>query len=162
MENFVTAFHIDWKLILAQAINFAVVVFVLYRFAIKPLTKNLNERKAVIEKGLNDANKNEELLKKTEEAYEAALKQARAEGVKIIDTAKKEADVKKKELIVKAEEEIKAMAEQAKKSLVAEKQKIMEEAKVEIAELVILSTEKVLGKTVTKDMDKKLIDSSIA
>ena len=78
MESFVSTFHIDWKIIIAQAINFAVVVFVLYRFAIKPLKKNLDERKNTIEQGLSDAKTNAELLVSAKNDYEKMLADARA------------------------------------------------------------------------------------
>ena len=55
MEEIIKTFHIDWKLLIAQAVNFAIVVFALYKFAYKPLLKTMNERTAKIEQGLKDA-----------------------------------------------------------------------------------------------------------
>ena len=44
MDSIISTFHIDWKIIIAQAINFGVVFIVLYIFALKPLSKLMNER----------------------------------------------------------------------------------------------------------------------
>ena len=49
-------------MILAQIINFAVVFFVLYKFALKPLKKLMDERSATISGGLDNAKKQEEHL----------------------------------------------------------------------------------------------------
>ncbi len=43
MESIISTFHIDWKIIIAQAVNFAVVFIVLYIFALKPLSKLMAE-----------------------------------------------------------------------------------------------------------------------
>ena len=50
MDSIIETFHLDWKLFLAQVVNFTIVVFVLWRFAFKPLAKNLAERTRTIEK----------------------------------------------------------------------------------------------------------------
>ena len=46
---------IDWKIFLAQLVNFGIVFFVLKKFAFSPIQKLLKERQSKIEKGLNDA-----------------------------------------------------------------------------------------------------------
>ena len=58
MDSLITTFHIDWKIIIAQAINFLIVFLVLYFFAIKPLKKLMAERVDKISKGLTDATSN--------------------------------------------------------------------------------------------------------
>ena len=62
MDSLITTFHIDWKMIIAQLINFVVVFFVLYRYALKPLAKLMEERGTTIEDGLKNADKQKELL----------------------------------------------------------------------------------------------------
>ena len=46
---------IDWKIFLAQLVNFGIVFFVLKKFAFSPIQKLLKERQSKIEKGLDDA-----------------------------------------------------------------------------------------------------------
>ena|SRR3989344_1761574 len=70
MDSIISTFHIDWKIIIAQAVNFGVVFIVLYIFALKPLLKLMAERSGKIEKGIDDAKKSGELLQKTTEEYE--------------------------------------------------------------------------------------------
>src|ERR1035437_937357 len=69
MDSIISTFHIDWKIIIAQMVNFAVVFVVLYIFALKPLSKLMAERAEKIKGGIDDAKKSDELLKKVTEDY---------------------------------------------------------------------------------------------
>jgi len=55
MEELISTFHIEWQLIIAQLVNFAIVLFVLWKFAYNPILKTLNDRTKKIEKGVKDA-----------------------------------------------------------------------------------------------------------
>ena len=46
---------INGKLLLAQIVNFFILLYILKRFAYKPILKVLDDRKEKIEKGLRDA-----------------------------------------------------------------------------------------------------------
>ena len=54
MDSLISTFHIDWHLIVAQLVNFAVVILVLWRFALKPLGKLMDERGQTIAGGLEN------------------------------------------------------------------------------------------------------------
>ena len=54
MDSIINTFHIDWKIIIAQAVNFGIVFVVLYIFALKPLNKLMAERAEKIKKGVED------------------------------------------------------------------------------------------------------------
>ena len=69
MDSIIATFHIDWKIIIAQVLNFGVVFGVLYLFALKPLMKVMRERTEKIEKGIKDAKENAEVLNNTKKEY---------------------------------------------------------------------------------------------
>ena len=157
MEEFIATFHIDWKILIAQAVNFGIIFLVLYFFALKPLKKVMGERTSVIEKGIEDAKHNAELIASTKTEYEAVIAKAREEAHALFQTGKKEAEAKKAEMMEKAQAEVESMIASGKKSLEAEKVKMVEEAKGEIVSLVVAATEKVL-----KDQsDKSVTDKAI-
>ena len=99
MDSLISTFHIDWHLIVAQLVNFAVVILVLWRFALKPLGKLMDERGQTIAGGLENAKKQEDLLKAQQAQYDATLAQARAEAATIMKDVKKEAEAKKAEMM---------------------------------------------------------------
>lgn len=161
MDSLISTFHIDWHLIVAQAVNFIVVIAVLYYFALRPLSKLMDERGKTIAGGLENAKKQEELLVKQKEEYDAALAQARAEGALIMKEAKKDAEKKRAELLAKAEEDALGVIAAGKKQLEAEKMQMLDEAKKELVGMITNATEKVLGAVVTDRVESKIVEESI-
>ena len=161
MDSIVSTFHIDWHLIVAQVINFAVVFFVLYYFALKPLKKLMDERSATISGGLDNAKKQEELLQAQQTEYDAVLSKARAEAQNIMKDVKKDAETKRAQILATAQDESKAIFENGKKQLSDEKAKIMDEAKKELVNLVVSATGKVLGDNIGEKIETKLVEDSI-
>lgn len=145
MESIISTFHIDWKIIIAQAVNFGVVFVVLYIFALKPLSKLMAERAEKIAQGIADAKNNAEILKNTTAKYEEALTQARIEAGNIFEIGKKEAENKKTLMLEEARNQVVNMVQDGKKTLEVEKAKMVKEAKKEIVALTILATEKLIG-----------------
>lgn len=145
MESIISTFHIDWKIIIAQAINFGVVFVVLYIFALKPLSKLMAERSEKIAKGIDDAKTNAATLEKTRAEYDEVLVKAKIEANKIFQDGKKEAETKKTLMLEEAKKEVATTIENGKKMLEAEKNKMMEEVKNEIVNLAMLATEKLVS-----------------
>lgn len=159
MDSFIETFHIDWKIIIAQSINFIIVLFVLYYLIVKPLKKLMKERSESIAGGVHDAKANALLLANTKKEYDAIVASARTEANVIFQEGKREAEVKKAEMMENAKKEVDNMIASGKKVLLSEKAKIIEEAKQEIVSLVVLSTEKLLeshpdAKSEEEAMDK--------
>ena len=135
MEALIETFQLDIKLIIAQFINFGIVLAVLWFFALKPLMKIMDERTHTIEKSLEKA-------EKIEKDFEASKE-------------------KEKELLHVARKEAQDILAETKKKITLEKHKASEELKKEVAALVLLATEKVLGQAAPKSIDKKLLDEVI-
>ncbi len=157
MDAFITTFHIDWKIMLAQIVNFGIVFGVIYFFAMKPLKKLMNDRSNKIAIGLEDAKTNAALVEKTKKEYEKVLAEARAEANEISKQAKIDAENNRKETVKKTGAEVAQMIANGKKNLEAEKIKIVEEARGEIVALVVGATEKLLESHVDEDFDEKAI-----
>jgi F-type H+-transporting ATPase subunit b len=158
MESFISTFHIDWKIIIAQGINFAIVLALIYFFALKPLKKVMNERTDIISGGLNDAKTNAELLLNTKREYDAVLIKAREEAHTIFQDGKREAEEKKKEMMNNTHTEIEEMISSGKKVLESEKIKMIEEAKKEIVSLVVKATEKLLESHKDESFNNKAVE----
>ncbi len=157
MDSFISTFHIDWKILIAQAVNFTIIFLVLYFFALKPLKKVMGERTNVIEKGIKDAKENAELIASTQKEYQEVIQKARTEAQELFQAGKKEAEAKKAEMMAAAQSEVEAMIAIGKKNLESEKVKMVEEAKSEIVSLVVAATEKVLKDGADKSVTEKAI-----
>ncbi|HPS21712.1 MAG TPA: F0F1 ATP synthase subunit B [Candidatus Paceibacterota bacterium] len=127
MEELITTFHIDWKLMLAQLVNFGLVFLAIYFIAAKPLSKLIKERNEEITTGLEKAKlaeaeiananvKKEEIIKGAKDDAKKVLASSQADGKEIIREAKEKATEEKEEIIKQAKldaEKAKQNAEEA-------------------------------------------------
>jgi len=157
MDSLIETFHIDIKLLIAQTINFAIVISVLYFFALKPLLQVMKDRTAKIEKSLEDAKKIEERLDITEAEYKESIAKAKKESNAILEKTQEQAEAKRVTMLNQAKEEIGAVISEEKVKIQQEKAKMLKEVKSELADLVIATTEKVLEKKIDEKQDKELI-----
>lgn len=155
-------FGLDLKMLVAQLVNFAILAFLLYRFAYKPMLKMLSERTKKIEEGINNADQAEKRLKEISEKEKDVIKEAKREAAKIIEAAKIEADEAHKHMIEKAREEIGAVINKEKEGMRLEKSQVLREIKSEVADLVMMSVEKVLGERNSIATDRRDIERLIA
>ena len=161
MDSLITTFHIDWKIIIAQLVNFAIVFAVLYFFALKPLKKLMDERSETIKGGLDNAEKQKELLAAQEKEYADALATARASAAVMLKEAKKDTETYRAEMMEKALVDVANTVANGKKQIEADKAKMIEDAKKEIVAIVMQATEKVLGEVATGKVETKLVEESI-
>jgi len=157
MGSLIETFHIDVKLIIAQAINFAIVFSVLYWFAFKPLAKVMAERTGKISKSLDEAKLIEEKLAQTNEEFNKTIGEAKKQANIILEKAAAQAETKKHETIVRAKEEIGVIINQEKQKMQSEKAITLKEIRKEVADLVILTVEKVLSEKVDAKKDREII-----
>ncbi len=157
MDSLIETFHIDWHLLIAQMVNFAIIFAILFWFVFKPLTKVMSERTAKIEKGLLDAKKVEEKLNETQVEFNKAMSEAKKQANAVLEKAAIDADARKQEMIVRAKEEIGQIINLEKQKMQTEKAATLKEIKKEVADLVIFTVEKVLGEKIDEKKDKEII-----
>lgn len=149
---------IDWKLLLAQVVNFVIVLIVLKRFAYQPMLKLLDERTAKIARGLADAELAQNKLSEMEEKERAVLAEARTEAKRILVETDENARKRDAIKISETEAKVKKLLEESEMKMVADQKKMIEEAKLELAGVVFLTVEKVLREKVDSAKEKELIE----
>jgi F-type H+-transporting ATPase subunit b len=157
----ITSLGIDAKLLIAQIINFLILLFLLSKFLYKPIVAMLDKRSETIKKSLDDAKKIEEDLKNTEVRTTECLGKAQEEAKKIVADAKKSADEEAKKMIAQAEKRAAEISDKAKAEVAEEKDKAKKEIRQEVATLVAMATEKIIGKEVDAVKDEKLVKEII-
>ncbi len=148
---------IDWKLFLAQLVNFGIVLFIFWKWVVKPLGTTLTERQKRIEAGLSNADRMDEEKKKFEEWKTAEMKKIRTESDHILRTTTDTANKIKQETIVDAQNQAKKLVEQARMSIEAEKVQSMKEVRQEVATLVVAASEKILHGKLDGKKDQEFI-----
>jgi F-type H+-transporting ATPase subunit b len=157
----ISSLGLNLKSFLFQLITFVIVLLILRRWVFPKLVATLEERRKVLESSLEQARKTEETLRKTESSTAEILSKARDEA----DAALSDAQVRAKEIIAEAEksggEAAARIVKEAEQHLGQERAKLRDELKEELADLVVTTTEKVIGKRLSTQEDIGLIKDSI-
>lgn len=152
---------INVKLLIAQIVNFLILLFILYKFAYKPVFKILDNRTKKIEKGLKDAEEAKNKLVEISEKEKKIVAEAKKEAQIIIKKAEETAIQSAKDIEVSAKNQSDKILEEAKVQIEQEKDKAVKEIKSKIAELVIKATEKIIDEKIDQNKDKELIEKAI-
>lgn len=161
MGDFITTFHIDWKLLIAQVINLTVAIGVLWTIVLKPLMKTMRARTEEIEKGLNDAKEIERRLTEVERDKEKILQEARREAQSVVEQSMQAAEKVRQDKLAETRQEIERLAEKARQDLQADQAQAMQEARAHIADLVVMATETLLQKHIDPESNRQIIEETV-
>lgn len=144
MEQLLTAFGIDTKLIVIQILNFFVLMAVLSYLLYKPVLKILNEREAKIRQGIIDAEEAAKARDSAEEARKEVLSAAHKEAEEINSRAKIHAEESAGAIVIEAQAKANRVITDAKEKTEQMKALARAESESEVARLAMLAAEKVL------------------
>ena len=161
MPEIFTKLGLDVKLIVAQAVNFILLLIILHRVAYKPILSMLQKRADTIDKSLKQAKKIEEELQRTEENRKKEMKKAREEYRALIAEAEETGKRKKEEMAEEAIKKTREIVTKAKEEIRSEKEKSVMEARQEIADLAIEISKKIIGRNIDEKKEKELVKESL-
>lgn len=148
-------------LIFWMTISFLIVLFILKKYAWKPILDILKEREDSIEKALNEAKRAREELIFLKAANKDLINEVRAERDKILKEAK---DIKNEiiaEAKIKAKEEADKMIKLAREAINNEKKAAIAEIKGQVAVLSIEIAKKILRSELSEDKKQKALISNL-
>jgi len=150
-------------LIFWMTLSFLVVLFILKKFAWKPILKAMHERENTIDEALHAADRAREDMKKLKFDNEELLKQAKEERDEILKEARKIKDSIIEESKVKANEEANRIIESAAETIKHEKLAAITDLKNQLATLSIDIAEKLIKEELStnikqQDYIRKLVD----
>jgi len=144
--------------LVAQIINFLILLLLLRLFFWRPVLKSLDERKKKIHDELRKIEEGKAEAESLKSKYETQLdyieEEARLRINKALDEAKKMTDEMKKE----AYEESQKIVESARQEVKYQVAKAQQELKEEIIELTIKSTQHLINEKLTSEDDKKIVE----
>ncbi|MEM9444026.1 MAG: F0F1 ATP synthase subunit B [Verrucomicrobiota bacterium] len=148
--------------LLGQLLIWLILFFVLYRFAFKPILEVLEKRKNMVEESVNNAEKIKEELANAELASKKILSEAGQEAAKILEQTKAKSSKMGEKKIQKAVEQAEEIIAKAKEAADQDREKMMVELKKEVGHLVVLTTEKVLDKSLTPSDKTRLEKDAVS
>lgn len=149
---------IEWTLLVAQMVNFGLLVLLLRQFLYRPILNMLEQRKERIAQQMKDA-----------ERVNAAAREAEADKAKVLDVARREAqeiraaatrDTEKiaQDIRSRAETEATEIRMKAQTDAKVQAEQMLADANKQIADLAIAATEKLLGRELTqKDEQQRFV-----
>ena len=161
MEELIKTFHIDGKLIIAQLVNFSIVLFVLYKFAYGPVLKMMDDRTEKIDKGLKDSEEAHKKLAEIVEKEKEVLASARKAAQEIVSKAEALAVKNKDEIVLEAKVQAEKILADSAKKIDQEKELMFAEIKSQVAELVVAATSKIVDIKIDGEKDRELINKSL-
>lgn len=159
--NFISTLGLNWKLFLAQLINFGIVVFILWKWVFKPVVLALESRRKKIEDSVKHAEEIEKRMQETQREREGMIMQARKDAEDIAKKAQTAAEQTKKEIVENAKAESERILNQTKAAVAAEKDQMLKEVREEIATLVVGASERILREKLDEKKDRELIQSAL-
>jgi F-type H+-transporting ATPase subunit b len=155
-------FQVNLFQVIIAAANFVVFLVLLWVFALKPVSKMLDDRKARIEQGLKDAEQAQRDRDSAESERVATLSEARREANDILARAQKVAQETRDSDIAATKEELERMRVRAAAEIEAEKVRAIADVRAEVADLALLAAGRVVGETMSDARQRRLVEEFLA
>jgi F-type H+-transporting ATPase subunit b len=160
MESLIHSFGIEWKLLIAQIINFGILAFVLFKLVYKPLLKVLDERESMVRDANEKSSSIESKMEEIKALEEKVLSEARHASAKILKDAEVSATNLKNKLSEEAHGHAEKIVKEAQAKLLQEQGKRDQELKKEIKNIVADAIEATVGKYLDSDAKSKLAEEA--
>ena len=160
MEETLQRLGIYWPKLIAQTVNFGIVLFVLWKFAYRPVLAMLEQRRQKVAESMANAEKIKVELAKTETARQEVLNQANAQANRLIEEARAAAarvQAQETQKAIAASEQIIAKAREA---AAQDHARMLAELRREVGRLVVATTGKVTGKILTVEDQQRLAEET--
>ncbi len=147
--------------LIAQFINFFILVAILAKFVYKPILNVMEARKQRIIQDLEDAKTAKEESMRLEAQYKQQLLDAREQAKEIISHAIRQAEELAQAHHKEVREHIAREKLMAEKEIHAEKEKAHAELRAEVITLSMAVAEKIVKGELTQAVDKRIVDDAI-
>jgi F-type H+-transporting ATPase subunit b len=150
-----------WQFVV-QLVAFLVFIYLLWRFAVGPIVKILDERQERIKESMASAERMQQELKESHARNEEVLLQARREAQEIVNQARQNGD----QLVARAREEANAQAEtyltRAQETMRQETEQARQQLRNEVADLATMAASRIIHKELDPKAQQRLIEETLA
>ena len=144
--------------LIAQIINFVILLALLRLVAYKPVLSMLEKRSTKIKESMEAAERIKQEMTKSQQEFEVQLEAARKEGQAIIAQANQIGDRMKQEARDEAQKEATVIIAKARGEIELERDKAIGELRQQFVDLTILAAGKVINRTLDPASHKTLIN----
>jgi F-type H+-transporting ATPase subunit b len=143
-------------------IAFGITFFVLRRFAFGPIQRTIDERRARIQKAIEEADRSRAEARQLLEQHRQLIDEAKTDAAEILADARKVADAQVERVKGEAETERQRRLEETRRQIEAETKRSLDQIRSEVADLTLAATARVTSKVLDAEDQRRLIDEAIA
>ncbi len=147
--------------LIAQIINFLLLVAILARFAYKPLMQALEDRKNRIASDLQAAEQERTGAEQLRKEYQDQLAEARVQAQVIVEKAVKQAEQEAQQQLQEVRAQIDRDKKLAREEIIREREKALSELRGEVVSLSVAAASKLIAKNMDSEVNAKLVSEFI-
>lgn len=147
--------------LIAQIVNFLILVGILTKFAYKPLMKALEDRQKKIADSLDSAEREKQEAEQLKVSYQQQLAEARAQAQAIIEKAEKLAEETKEEILKEARLESARILKNVQAEVARERELALAQIKGEVVMLSMAAAAKIIDKNIDTETNANLVSNFI-
>ncbi len=144
--------------LIAQIVNFSLLLLVLYLLLYKPVVRMLDQRSKRIEDSLEQADRLKEETSLAEEQVKEQIEEARQEGRNIVAQAAQVAERVREDSRTQARQDAETIVTRARADVHRERDEAIEELRRQFADLTIIAAERVINTSLDRDQHRRLIE----
>lgn len=150
-----------WQL-LVQLVAFIAFIYLLWRFAVGPIVRVLDQRQDRISESLRAAERMQVELRATQARNEEVMAQARREAQEMLVTARQNAEQIEARAREKAEASADEFLNRAQETLRQETAQARQSLRQEVADLAVMAAGRIIRKEINPQDQRELIESTLA
>lgn len=158
MQDLINNFGINGYLLIAQIINFLIILWILKRFAYKPILEMLEKRKKTIVEAQKNAEKTQKILEEAQQKEKELLKKAQNESKIILSDSKKQAEETINLAMEKAKIQAEKMLSDAHTQIEKDRQNIEKELALNVTRLASDMLKKSMENILDEKDEAKMIE----
>lgn len=148
-------------LMIWTAVTFLLTFFILKKLAFGRIQALIDQRRDRIKEALDEADNARNEARTLLEQHRQLIADARAQADEVLAEARKQAGAQHERVRAEASADLERRLEENQKTIAAENRKLLEQVRREVVELTLIASEKVTGKVLTADDQRRLIDEAV-
>jgi F-type H+-transporting ATPase subunit b len=149
---------IDWFTVVAQIINFLILIALLKRFLYGRIIKAMNKREEKIASQLEEAEKTRKEAEREAEAHRKKTRELDEKRQEMLSHAKQEVEVKRKELMKKARDEVDLIQARWREAVQREKDSFLRDLRQRAGKQVYAIARRALADLANADLEHRMIE----
>lgn len=150
--------RISWQDVLLVCISTFIIVVVCKHFFWNKLLDFIAKRQQLIQDNINESTELKKEAMGIKDEYDAKLKGVGAEAAKIIDEAKREADLERTQIIDGAKKTAANMERAANEEIAREKLRAQDEMKTAITDVAMAAASQILSSEMDEQKQRQVVD----